>query len=84
MILMSKFNDNYIDKQLTAALNLIAVAIGDNDLSQYPMVRDALIPHKTLANEVIASKNVDAIVLHHAAELINRLDELEKLYQGKK
>lgn len=37
MMLMSKFNDNYIDKQLTAALNLIAVAIGDNDLSQYPI-----------------------------------------------
>lgn len=48
------------------------------------MVRDVLIPHKTLANEVIASKNVDAIVLHHAAELINRLDELGKLYRGKK
>lgn len=84
MMLMSKFNDNYIDKQLTAALNLIAVAIGDNDLSQYPMVRDVLIPHKTLANEAIASKNVDAMVLHHASELIIRLDELEKLYRGKK
>lgn len=84
MMLMSKFNDNYIDKQLTAALNLITVLIGDNDLSHYPMVRDVLIPHKTLANEVIASKNVDAIVLHHAAELINRLDELGKLYRGKK
>ena len=78
MVIMSKFDASYIDKQLTAAL------IGDNDLSHYPMVRDVLIPHKTLANEVIASKNVDAIVLHHAAELINRLDELGKLYQGKK
>lgn len=84
MVIMSKFDASYIDKQLTAALNLITVLIGDNDLSHYPMVRDVLIPHKTLANEVIASKNVDAIVLHHAAELINRLDELGKLYRGKK
>lgn len=84
MMIISKFNADYIDKQLTAALNIITVLIGDNDLSHYPMVRDVLIPHKTLANEVIASKNVDAIVLHHAAELINRLDELEKLYRGKK
>lgn len=84
MMIISKFNADYIDEQLTAALHIITVLIGDNDLSQYPMVRDVLIPHKTLANEVIASKNVDAIVLHHAAELINRLDELEKLYRGKK
>ena len=84
MMIISKFNADYIDKQLTAALNIITVLIGDNDLTHYPMVRDVLIPHKTLANEVIASKNVDAIALHHAAELINRLDELEKLYRGKK
>lgn len=84
MIIMSNFNENYLDKQLTAALNLITVVIGDNDLSQYPLVRDVLIPHKTLANEAIASKNVDTMVLHHASELINRLDELEKLYRGKK
>ena len=83
-MIISKFNADYIDKQLTAALNLITVVIGDNDLSQYPLVRDVLIPHKTLANEAIASKNVDTMVLHHAAELINRLDELEKLYRGKK
>ena len=84
MMIISKFNADYLDKLLTAGINIITVLIGDNDLSQYPMVRDVLIPHKTLANEVIASKNVDAIVLHHAAELINRLDELEKLYSRQK
>lgn len=80
---MSREEVYYIDKQLTAAINLIHVLAGGYSLEHYPLVRDALIPHKKLANEIIEMKDVDSYVLHHATELLTRLKTLDDIYNNR-
>lgn len=58
-----------LEKFLESTMNLIGLSI---------------IITETGQNNYSINKNVDAMVLHHASELITRLDELEKLYRGKK
>lgn len=81
---MKSFSDVWEEeKQLTAALNLLAVLVGDDDLSHYPMVRDVLIPHKKIAKEVIDGNVKNDIAIDHAVELIEWLDRLDAKYNNR-
>ena len=80
---MSKEEVDYIDKQITAALNLIAVLAGGYELTHYPMLRDVLIPHKELANKVVETKDCDLGLFYHAHELLTKLETLNLIYNNK-
>ena len=72
-----------VDKQLVAALNLFNMMVSADDLTQYPLIRDVLIPHKTLAEEVNKTLGVNIHVLEHANELIKKLETLDDVYNGR-
>lgn len=67
--------------QLVAALNLIST-IGD--LEHYPLVRDVLIPHRSLAKELLSMPGIDKSISYDAERLLYELDKLHDLYYGRK
>ena len=77
-----ELNEWFVDKQLVAGLNLMSKMVSVNDLTEYPLVRDVLIPHKKLAEEVIKTLGVDIQLLEHANELIKKLETLDGVYNG--